>query len=78
LQAGNPTFRTAFQRRYVLCAKPQAHHLVEELGGFRCRKTQVCGPQFGQLASGAQTGQRQVWIFTGDDDQMHLTWQVLE
>ncbi len=56
----------------------QTHHLVEELGGFGGRETQVGSAQFGQLAPGAQAGQGQMWIFAGGDDQVHLWWQVLK
>ena len=78
LQAGNPAFGTSFQRGDVFCRKVQAHHLVEEFGGFGGGKAQVRGAQFGQLAPGAQTGQGQGWILAGGDDQVHLWRQVLE
>ena len=70
MQAGNPTFGAGFQRGDVVCRQIQAHHLVEKLGGFGGGKTQVRGAQFGQLAPGAQTGQRQGRILAGDDDQV--------
>jgi hypothetical protein len=34
LQAGDPAFGSCFQRGDVVRGKVQAHHLVEECGGF--------------------------------------------
>ncbi len=53
MQAGNPTFGTGFQRGDVFRRKVQAHHLVEEFGGFAVGKAQVGSAQFGQLAPSA-------------------------
>ena len=52
--------------------------MVEKLGGFGGRKTQVGGAQLGQLAPDAEPGQGQRWILTGGDDQVHLWRQVLD
>ncbi len=42
------------------------------------RETQVIGSQLGQLASGAQAGERQVRLFSGSDHEMHASRQVLD
>ena len=78
LQAGNPAFGAGFQRGDVVRGEVQAHHLVEELGGFGGGEAQVGGAQLGQLAPGAQPGQRQRRILAGGDDQVHLRRQVFE
>src|SRR5262249_31959937 len=76
--SGDPAFGASFQRRDVLRREVQAHHLVEKLGGFGGSETQIGDAQFGQLATGAQPGERQLWIFTSGDDQVHLRRQVLD
>lgn len=53
LQADNPTFGAVFQCGDVRRREIEAHHRVEEFGGFRGGETQVGGAQFGQLAPGA-------------------------
>ena len=50
--------------------------LVEKVGGLGGREAQVGGAQLGQLAPGAQAGQRQRRIFAGGDDQVHL-WRLV-
>ena len=56
----------------------EAHRVVEKLGGFGGREAQIGGAQFGQLAAGAQPGQREWRILSGGDDQLHLRRQVIE
>ena len=41
-------------------------------------KRRSAAAQFGELASGAQAGQGQRWVFTGGDNQMNLRRQMLE
>ena len=56
LQAGNPAFGAAFQCGDVFGREIEAHHLVEEFGGFGGGEAQVGGAQLGQLAPGAVAG----------------------
>ena len=52
--------------------------LVEKCGGFGSGEAQVGGAQLGQLAAGAQPGQRKRRVLTGGDDKVHLRRQVLQ
>ena len=78
LQARDPTFGTSFQGGDVVRREVQAHHLVEKVGGLGRGEAKVGGAQFGQLASGAQSGEGQSRILTGGDDQVHLRRLVLD
>jgi hypothetical protein len=75
LEPYDPAFGAPFQCGKILCREVQAHRrqthgLVEEFGGFGACKPQVCDAQFGQLAPGAQAGQRQRRIVAGEDGQV--------
>ena len=50
----------------------QPHHLVEELGRLVRGEAQVGGAQLGQLAAGAQAGQRQRRVLAAGDDQVQV------
>ena len=41
-------------------------------------KRKSIGAQFGQMAPGAQSGERQSWILTCGDHQVHVRRQVIE
>ena len=67
-----------FERGDVRCREVEAHHLVEKIGGFIGRKAQVGGAQFGQLAAGAQAGQRERRILSAGNDQPELRRQMID
>ena len=50
--------------RRFLAPKVETHRLVEKVGGFVRRETQVGGAQFGHLAARAQPGQRELGILS--------------
>ena len=52
--------------------------MVEENGRFFCGKAQICGAQFGELATNPQARQRQGRVFTGGDDEVKLWRQMVE
>ena len=59
LQAGDPAFGAGLQGGDVLRREVEAHHPVEELGGFGGGEAQVGRAQLGQLAPGTPPGQGQ-------------------
>lgn len=56
----------------------QAHHPIEESGGFIGRKAQVRLAQFGQLTTRAQASQGQGRVGAGSNHQMQLRRQMVE
>ena len=52
--------------------------LFRKYRGLLRREAQVARSQLGQLATGAQAGQRQRRVDPGRDDQVHLGRQVLQ
>ncbi len=78
LQAGDPAFGTVFQRGDVGGREAEAHHLVEKFGSFSGGKAQIGGAEFGQLAAGTQPRQRERWVFTGGNHQVHLRRHMLD
>ena len=78
MQSRNPAFGAIFQRGDIRCREIQSHHLVEKIGGFSGRETQVGGAQFGELPTGAQPGQRERRILTGGNDQPELRRQMVD
>ena len=67
LQSGDPAFGAGFQRGNVFCREIQSHHLVEKIGSFDGRETQVGGAQLGErmgeihLQIGKLATQRNYW-----------------
>jgi hypothetical protein len=78
LQAGDPTLGPGFQRGDVFRREAQAHHPIQELGGFGGGEAQVGGAQLGHLPPGAQPGQGEPGILAGGDDEVHARGKVLE
>ena len=78
MQSGNPTFGARFERGDVCCREVEAHDLVEKIGGFVRCEAQVGGAQFGQLAPGAQPGQRERRILAAGNDQPELRRQMID
>jgi len=78
LQAGNPAFGAGFQRGDLPGREVEAHDLVEEIGRLRGGEAQIGCTQLGHLPPAAQTGQGELRILTGGDDQAHLRRLVFE
>ncbi len=73
--AGGTGLGAGFEGSHVVRSEVQAHHPIEESGGFTGRKAQV---RFGQLTTRAQASQGQRRIGAGSDDQMQLRRQMVE
>lgn len=69
LQADRPAFGALIQSAQRVFSQRQVCQ-TKEGAGFVWRKAQVVGAQFGHLAAGAQTGQRQGRVGAGDQRQM--------
>src|ERR687893_314912 len=56
----------------------KTHDIGKKSSRFLGCKPQVCGTHIGQVAAGTEAGQRERWILTGDNQEVHLCWQVLK
>ena len=50
----------------------------EEFGRFAGGEAQCLGAEFGELSTAAQASERQLGVFAGGDDEVHLGGQMLE
>jgi len=76
--AGGTGLGAGFEDSHVVRREVQAHHLIEESGGFTGRKAQVRLAQFGQLTTRAQASQGQRRGGAGSEHQMQLRRQMVE
>jgi hypothetical protein len=72
VQAGDPALGARLQSSDLRLGEVQPHHLVEKFCRLIWGETQIGGAQLGQLAAGAQAGQRQWRVLACGDHQMHL------
>ena len=78
MQAGDPTFRPAIQRGYVLIINRQPHRFTEITGRFRRGKAQISGAQLQDIAARAQFRQRQRGIMARRQHQMQRAWRMTQ
>jgi hypothetical protein len=78
LQPSDPTFRPLLQQRDVFGGQIQPHYVPQESCGFLGREAQFGGAKLSYLAPGAQPCERQGWIYTTRDDELHVGRKVIE
>ena len=78
LQPGNLALGALGEKSSLLRDQVEAHHVVEQRGYLFPCETQVICPDLGEVSTGAQAGERQGWVGTGEDREVHVARHVVQ